>query len=93
MLCARHHRVLITSHVLPSGVVCFINNCGYSIFIVFFVLFFPKGDFTSAMKTLETAIAVIKESRVANDDRCRVLLTSLRDCLHGIQDKASSSRY
>ncbi|XP_073460698.1 cleavage and polyadenylation specificity factor subunit 7 isoform X2 [Aquarana catesbeiana] len=51
-----------------------------------------SGDFTSAMKTLETAIAVIKESRVANDDRCRVLLTSLRDCLHGIQDKASSSR-
>ncbi|XP_069595498.1 cleavage and polyadenylation specificity factor subunit 7 isoform X5 [Ranitomeya imitator] len=51
-----------------------------------------SGDYANAIKTLETAIAVIKESRVANDDRCRVLLTSLRDCLHGIQDKAISSR-
>ncbi|KAM4017117.1 LOW QUALITY PROTEIN: cleavage and polyadenylation specificity factor subunit 7 [Anomaloglossus baeobatrachus] len=51
-----------------------------------------SGDFATSIKTLETAIAVIKESRVANDDRCRVLLTSLRDCLHGIQDKANSSR-
>ncbi|KAG8438187.1 hypothetical protein GDO86_008760 [Hymenochirus boettgeri] len=51
-----------------------------------------SGDYENAIKTLETAIAVIKDSRVANDDRCRVLLTSLRDCLHGIQDKAGSSR-
>ncbi|KAM8938998.1 cleavage and polyadenylation specificity factor subunit 7 isoform 2-T2 [Pelodytes ibericus] len=51
-----------------------------------------SGDYTNAIKTLETAIAVIKESRVANDDRCRVLLTSLGDCLYGIQDKANSSR-
>ncbi|XP_068116943.1 cleavage and polyadenylation specificity factor subunit 7 [Hyperolius riggenbachi] len=51
-----------------------------------------SGDFLNAIKTLETAIAVIKESRVANDERCRVLLTSLRDCLRGIQDKANSSR-
>ncbi|XP_056408632.1 cleavage and polyadenylation specificity factor subunit 7 isoform X2 [Hyla sarda] len=51
-----------------------------------------SGEYASAIKTLETAIAVIKESRVANDERCRVLLTSLRDCLHGIQDKANSSR-
>ncbi|KAM4720676.1 cleavage and polyadenylation specificity factor subunit 7 isoform 2-T4 [Rhinophrynus dorsalis] len=50
-----------------------------------------SGDYTNSIKTLETAIAVIKESRVASDDRCRVLLTSLRDCLHGIQDKANSS--
>ncbi|XP_075423101.1 cleavage and polyadenylation specificity factor subunit 7 isoform X2 [Ascaphus truei] len=50
------------------------------------------GDFSNSMKTLETAIAVIKESRVANDERCRVLLSSLRDCLHGIQAKASSTR-
>ncbi|NP_001090367.1 cleavage and polyadenylation specific factor 7 S homeolog isoform X1 [Xenopus laevis] len=51
-----------------------------------------SGDYANAIKTLETAIAVIKESRVANDDRCRVLLASLKDCLHGIQDKANSSR-
>uniref|UniRef100_A0A8C5WDY5 Cleavage and polyadenylation specific factor 7 n=1 Tax=Leptobrachium leishanense TaxID=445787 RepID=A0A8C5WDY5_9ANUR len=51
-----------------------------------------SGDYSNAIKTLETAIAVIKESRVANDERCRVLLNSLRDCLHGIQDKANSTR-
>ncbi|XP_053576431.1 cleavage and polyadenylation specificity factor subunit 7 [Bombina bombina] len=51
-----------------------------------------SGDYTNSIKTLETAIAVIKESRVANDERCRVLLTSLKDCLRGIEDKANSSR-
>ncbi|XP_063294078.1 cleavage and polyadenylation specificity factor subunit 7 isoform X2 [Pelobates fuscus] len=51
-----------------------------------------SGDYSNSIKTLETAIAVIKESRVASDDRCRVLLASLRDCLHGIQDKANSIR-
>ncbi|KAM4617195.1 cleavage and polyadenylation specificity factor subunit 7 isoform 1-T2 [Discoglossus pictus] len=49
-----------------------------------------SGQYSNSIKTLETAIAVIKESRVANDERCRVLLTSLRDCLHGIQDRANS---
>ncbi|XP_010006526.1 PREDICTED: cleavage and polyadenylation specificity factor subunit 7, partial [Chaetura pelagica] len=61
---------------------------------------FPPGDYSDAIETLLTAIAVIKQSRVANDERCRVLLSSLKDCLHGIEAKSystssssSSSRY
>ncbi|XP_075784558.1 cleavage and polyadenylation specificity factor subunit 7 isoform X3 [Pelodiscus sinensis] len=48
------------------------------------------GDYSDAIETLLTAIAVIKQSRVANDERCRVLLSSLKDCLHGIEAKSYS---
>ncbi len=36
------------------------------------------GDFASAIETLVTAISLIRQSRVANDDRCKVLITSLQ---------------
>ncbi|NWR81371.1 CPSF7 factor, partial [Centropus unirufus] len=49
------------------------------------------GDYSDAIETLLTAIAVIKQSRVASDERCRVLLSSLKDCLHGIEAKSYSS--
>ncbi|XP_029820469.1 cleavage and polyadenylation specificity factor subunit 7 [Manacus vitellinus] len=49
------------------------------------------GDYSNAIETLLTAIAVIKQSRVAGDERCRVLLSSLKDCLHGIEAKSYSS--
>ncbi|NXW49361.1 CPSF7 factor, partial [Nyctiprogne leucopyga] len=49
------------------------------------------GDYSDAIETLLTAIAVIKQSRVANDERCRVLLSSLKDCLHGIEAKSYST--
>ncbi|XP_029438110.1 cleavage and polyadenylation specificity factor subunit 7 [Rhinatrema bivittatum] len=49
-----------------------------------------SGSYGSAIETLLTAIAVIKQSKVANDERCRVLLTSLKDCLHGIEVKSYS---
>ncbi|NXI65647.1 CPSF7 factor, partial [Anseranas semipalmata] len=51
----------------------------------------PPGDYSDAIETLLTAIAVIKQSRVANDERCRVLLSSLKDCLHGIEAKSYST--
>ncbi|KGL85325.1 Cleavage and polyadenylation specificity factor subunit 7, partial [Tinamus guttatus] len=51
----------------------------------------PAGDYSDAIETLLTAIAVIKQSRVANDERCRVLLSSLKDCLHGIEAKSYST--
>ncbi|NWT74420.1 CPSF7 factor, partial [Prunella himalayana] len=51
----------------------------------------PPGDYSNAIETLLTAIAVIKQSRVASDERCRVLLSSLKDCLHGIEAKSYSS--
>ncbi|XP_069479976.1 cleavage and polyadenylation specificity factor subunit 7 isoform X2 [Ambystoma mexicanum] len=50
-----------------------------------------SGEYSNAAKTLQTAIAVIKESRVANDARCRVLLSSLKDCLRGIEAKSGAS--
>ncbi|XP_069079353.1 cleavage and polyadenylation specificity factor subunit 7 [Pleurodeles waltl] len=50
-----------------------------------------SGQYSTAAKTLHTAIAVIKESRVANDARCRVLLSSLKDCLRGIEAKSGTS--
>ncbi|XP_030057025.1 cleavage and polyadenylation specificity factor subunit 7 isoform X2 [Microcaecilia unicolor] len=49
-----------------------------------------SGNYGSAIETLLTAIAVIKQSKVSNDERCRVLLTSLKDCLHGIEIKSYS---
>ncbi|KAJ7344241.1 hypothetical protein JRQ81_000191 [Phrynocephalus forsythii] len=49
-----------------------------------------SGDYSDAIETLLTAIAVIKQSRVANDERCRVLVSSLKDCLHGIEAKSYS---
>ncbi|NXH24525.1 CPSF7 factor, partial [Myiagra hebetior] len=51
----------------------------------------PPRDYSNAIETLLTAIAVIKQSRVASDERCRVLLSSLKDCLHGIEAKSYSS--
>ncbi|KAH7725419.1 Protein CFIM-2 b [Aphelenchoides avenae] len=50
------------------------------------------GDFSSAIETLVTAISLIRQSRVANDDRCRVLIASLQDTLQGIESKSYSSR-
>ncbi|XP_077569585.1 cleavage and polyadenylation specificity factor subunit 7-like [Stigmatopora nigra] len=43
------------------------------------------GDLRVAMETLLTAIAVIKQSSVYGDERCKALVTSLKDCLVSIQ--------
>ncbi|XP_059208364.1 cleavage and polyadenylation specificity factor subunit 7-like [Centropristis striata] len=43
------------------------------------------GDLRVAMETLLTAIAIIKQSRVYGDERCKALVTSLKDCLVSIQ--------
>uniref|UniRef100_A0A3Q4BPH9 RRM domain-containing protein n=1 Tax=Mola mola TaxID=94237 RepID=A0A3Q4BPH9_MOLML len=43
------------------------------------------GDLRIAMETLLTAIAIIKQSRVYDDDCCQALVTSLKDCLVSIQ--------
>uniref|UniRef100_A0A915CVD6 RRM domain-containing protein n=1 Tax=Ditylenchus dipsaci TaxID=166011 RepID=A0A915CVD6_9BILA len=52
------------------------------------------GDYGSAIETLVTAISLIRQSRVSNDDRCKVLITALQDTLQGIESKSynSSSR-
>ncbi|XP_060590799.1 cleavage and polyadenylation specificity factor subunit 6-like isoform X2 [Ruditapes philippinarum] len=49
------------------------------------------GDFASAIETLVTAISLIKQSKIANDDRCKILISSLQDTLHGIEEKSYGS--
>ncbi|XP_014291854.1 cleavage and polyadenylation specificity factor subunit 6 isoform X1 [Halyomorpha halys] len=52
------------------------------------------GEFSSAIETLGTAISLIKQSKISNDDRCKILISSLQDTLHGVEAKryASSRR-
>lgn len=50
------------------------------------------GDFSSAIETLVTAISLIKQSKVANDERCKILISSLQDTLHGIEAKSYSRK-
>ncbi|XP_076374194.1 cleavage and polyadenylation specificity factor subunit 6-like isoform X2 [Tachypleus tridentatus] len=50
------------------------------------------GDYASAIETLVTAISLIKQSKVANDDRCKILTSSLQDTLHGVESKSYGSR-
>jgi len=50
------------------------------------------NEYGSAIETLVTAISLIKQSKVANDDRCQILISSLQDTLHGIENKSYGSR-
>ncbi|KOB73153.1 Cleavage and polyadenylation specificity factor [Operophtera brumata] len=49
------------------------------------------GEYASAIETLVTAISLIKQSKVAQDDRCKILISSLQDTLHGVETKSYSS--
>lgn len=51
-----------------------------------------SGDYGSAIETLVTAISLIKQSKVAHDERCKILVSSLQDTLHGIEAKSYSRR-
>ena len=53
---------------------------------------FVAGDYGSAIETLVTAISLIKQSKVAHDERCKILVSSLQDTLHGIEAKSYGSR-
>lgn len=50
------------------------------------------GEYPSAIETLATAISLIKQSKVANDERCKILITSLQDTLQGIEAKSYNRR-
>ncbi|KAK0133623.1 Cleavage and polyadenylation specificity factor subunit 7 [Merluccius polli] len=50
------------------------------------------GDMHMATETLLTAIAVIKQSRVYEDDCCQALVQSLKDCLVSIRGNYDSRR-
>ncbi|XP_075877857.1 cleavage and polyadenylation specificity factor subunit 7-like isoform X2 [Nelusetta ayraudi] len=47
------------------------------------------GNVQTAMETLLAAIAIIKQSRVYQDERCQALVTSLKDCLVSINGNNS----
>ncbi|KAI1726417.1 RNA recognition motif domain-containing protein [Ditylenchus destructor] len=49
------------------------------------------GDYASAIETLATAISLIRQSRVANDDRCKVLISTLQDTLQSVESKSYNS--
>merc|ERR1719397_1520767 len=51
------------------------------------------GEYASAIETLVTAISLIKQSKVAGDDRCKILISSLQDTLHGIENKSYGARH
>lgn len=46
-----------------------------------------SGDFRSAVDTLQTALAVIRQSEAADDDRCKILISSLQDTLISVENK------
>ncbi|GMT24609.1 hypothetical protein PFISCL1PPCAC_15906, partial [Pristionchus fissidentatus] len=46
-----------------------------------------SGNHADAIETLLTAISLIKQSRVAGDERCKLLISSLHDTLSGIEAK------
>ncbi len=46
------------------------------------------ADFGSAADTLVTAITLIRQSKVAADERCKILVSSLQDTLHGIESRS-----
>lgn len=50
------------------------------------------GEYASAVETLATAISLIKQSKVANDERCKILISSLQDTLQGIEAKSFNRR-
>ncbi|CAG0885038.1 unnamed protein product [Cyprideis torosa] len=45
------------------------------------------GEIHSAQETLLTAISLIKQSKVAGDDRCKILINTLQDTLSGMESK------
>lgn len=51
-----------------------------------------SGEYASAIETLVTAISLIKQSKISNDDRCKILISSLQDTLHGIEAKSYGSK-
>ncbi|EGT39303.1 hypothetical protein CAEBREN_25209 [Caenorhabditis brenneri] len=50
------------------------------------------GDIKGASETILTAIALIKNSRIGHDDRCRQLVYGLEQTLKGLESKGYSSR-
>jgi cleavage and polyadenylation specificity factor subunit 6/7 len=60
----------------------------------YFVIY--SGEFASAIETLVTAISLLRNSKIAEDKRCLVLINALQDTLEGIEHRSyggSSMKY
>jgi len=46
-----------------------------------------NGEYVSAIETLNTAIALIEDSKIANDERSKILVCTLYNTIYGIQTR------
>ena len=51
------------------------------------------GEYAGAIETLVTAISLIKQSKVAHDDRCKILISSLQVRFYYVNDLDYVLRY
>jgi cleavage and polyadenylation specificity factor subunit 6/7 len=49
------------------------------------------GDISSAISTLNTAISLIRQSKISGDDACRGLIRTLEDALSSVESKSDYS--
>lgn len=56
------------------------------------IFYCETGDFAGAIETLLTAMQLIRSSKVAHEERCKILISSLQDTLNGMESKAYSRR-
>ena len=50
------------------------------------------GDYEGAVDTLRMAITLIKQSVTAGTESSQILIQSLQDCLHGIDEQAAMAK-
>lgn len=50
------------------------------------------GDFPGAIETLVTAISLIWQSKIAEDERCKTLISALQDTLQGIEQRSYTTK-
>lgn len=50
------------------------------------------GDFPSAIETLVTAVSLIRQSKIADSDPCKTLISSLQDTLQGLEQKSYETK-
>ena len=53
---------------------------------------FSPGDYEGAVDTLRMAITLIKQSLTAGTEASQILIQSLQDCLHGIDEQAAMAK-
>ena len=73
---------------LPSAFTHLVTGTRCVSYQVLYSAFPSAGEYASAIETLVTAISLIKQSKVSSDERCKILISSLQDTLHGIEAKS-----